>query len=69
MEKKDELLDSYPSDLELINSTLFIADEYNLQAEVLLSAMCALKGNPKLTINEALKDGLREWDIEIINMQ
>ena len=39
------------------------AHNYDLEAEVILWALKAMKENPNLTIIEALEAGCNEWDV------
>ena len=39
------------------------AEKFGLQEEVVYSALKAMKGNPSLSINEAMEIGCLEWDI------
>lgn len=49
------------SDMENIQKAFDIAKEYELQWEVLCWAMYALRTNPKLSIGQAMSEGLEEW--------
>ena len=48
-------------ELEAISNTIDYADSQGLTPEVIWSAMHALKGNPELSIQEALREGEFEW--------
>lgn len=49
--------------LELVSGALSSSDQFKLQVEIIASAFIALKRNPSLTIEEALQEGLNEWDV------
>ena len=48
-------------ELEAILSLLSKAKEYNLETEVVWSALNSLKNNPTQTIVEAMENGMNEW--------
>lgn len=47
--------------MDAVKNGLEIASEYNLEVEVVVFAMKALKENNKLTISEAMSIGIDEW--------
>lgn len=48
-------------DLDTIFEALTYAKKYNLEIEVILWSLYAMKANPTLTIEEAIQIGLNEW--------
>lgn len=48
-------------ELEAIHSILSEAKEYNLETEVVWSALNSLKNNSTQTIVEAMENGMNEW--------
>jgi len=60
MAKKDHtLLEA----VDLIGQTLHEAAPYGLQAEVIASAIDAIRKNPDIDLSVALQNGLQDWDI------
>lgn len=60
MAKKDHtLLEA----VDLIGQTLQEAAPYGLQAEVMASAIDAIRKNPEIELSVALQNGLQDWDI------
>ncbi len=57
MAEEDERL------FNLINSSLESAREWGLETEFVFSALSALKKNPDMSIDDAVYEGLAEWDI------
>jgi hypothetical protein len=51
----------YNEDLKFVDDVLTEASGYNLTTEVVLEALRSLKNNNKLSIREALQEGLDEW--------
>ena len=49
--------------IDLVSNAMDEAIDYNLTIEVIASSMRALRDNPMMDIKEALKQGLREWDL------
>ena len=49
------------AEFEAIHSILSKAKEYNLETEVVWSALNSLKNNPTQTIIEAMENGMNEW--------
>lgn len=49
--------------MEDIADMLELAREYGLEAEVVYSALEAMKANPDLETEDALAEGLLEWDV------
>lgn len=49
------------SELELIGVALEIAKEYDLEVEVIFTALEAMKYDSRLTVVEAINFGLNEW--------
>lgn len=47
--------------LQCVSDALDIAKRYDLEAEVFLFALKAIKDNPGLSINDAVQVGLDEW--------
>lgn len=50
-------------ELDTVQYVLDLAGEHNLQAEVITFALIAMKNNNKLSVEEALREGLSEWDL------
>jgi len=60
MAKKDHtLLEA----VDLVGQTLHEAEPYGLQAEVIASAIDAIRKNPEIDLSVALQNGLQDWDI------
>ena len=51
------------ADLEAVNEALETAHDYNLELEVVWSALRAVKNDPSLSIADAMAMGLNEWDL------
>lgn len=51
------------NDLDFVYSIMSDAREHGLETEVVLWALYALQGNPKLSIEQALIEACLEWDI------
>jgi len=49
--------------VDLVAQVMHESAEYDLQIEVIASAMQALRDNPGMDISVALQHGLNEWDI------
>lgn len=49
------------TDLEVIKNQLIQARAYNLEAEVVMTALMAMRRDPRLTIQEAIYIGFFEW--------
>lgn len=49
------------TDLEVISNQLILAKEYGLEAEVVMTALIAMRRDPSLTIQEAMYIGFFEW--------
>lgn len=49
------------TDLEVIENQLKLAKEYDLEAEVVMTALIAMRRDPSLTIQEAIYIGFFEW--------
>jgi hypothetical protein len=49
------------TDLEVINNQLTQAKAYGLEAEVVMTALMAMRRDPSLTIQEAIYIGYFEW--------
>lgn len=62
MEQEEELLSSV-DEVTAINSMLKMASKNGLAAEVVYSALNAMKEDNKLTPIQAMKEGVYEWDI------
>lgn len=50
-------------ELEFTNEALIVAKDYNLESEVVWSALKAMKEHPEWSIEDALIHALVEWDI------
>lgn len=48
-------------DLEVINNQLIQARAHGLEAEVVMTALMAMRRDPSLTIQEAIYIGFFEW--------
>lgn len=48
-------------EFEAIQTALKGASEFNLEVEVVWYALKAMKENPRLSIEEAIKIGFEEW--------
>lgn len=48
-------------EFEAIQNALKGASEFDLQVEVVWYALKAIKENPRLTIEEAIEIGFKEW--------
>lgn len=48
-------------DMNAVSEALISAGQFNLQVEVVHSALDAMKGNPTQTISDAIFSGLEEW--------
>jgi len=60
MAKKDHtLLEA----VDLVGQTLREAAAYDLQSEVIASAIAEIRENPELDLSIALQRGLQDWDI------
>jgi hypothetical protein len=59
----EEELYSPVDELSAISSMLKLASKNGLGAEVVLSALEAMKGDNRITPVQAMKEGLHEWDI------
>ena len=55
--------------MEAIKEALELAKKHNLETEVMCWAMKNLKANPKISIEEALRRGLKEWDLGVITYE
>jgi hypothetical protein len=60
---EEEELYSPVDQLSAISSMLKLASKHGLGAEVVLSALEAMKGDSRITPVQAMKEGLYEWDI------
>jgi hypothetical protein len=60
---EEEELYSPVDELSAISSMLKLASKHGLGAEVVLSALEAMKGDNRVTPVQAMKEGLYEWDI------
>ncbi len=60
---EEEELYSPVDELSAISSMLKLASKSGLGAEVVLSALEAMKGDNRITPVQAMKEGLHEWDI------
>lgn len=49
-------------DVEAVAAGLKVAEEHGMVVEVVCWAMKALKANPAMSIEEAINEGLYEWD-------
>jgi hypothetical protein len=47
--------------METLCSAFQLAKEYNLEVEVVWSALQAMKADPTQTVEEAIQEGLNEW--------
>ena len=52
---------STTEDLDLVGSALRYSRTWGLEAEVVTWALCAMKQDPSLSIEEAIKIGFMEW--------
>lgn len=50
-------------ELNLVAKTLTTAEKYNLECEVILSALKHMQDHPGCSIDDALYAGLASWDI------
>lgn len=50
-------------DLKLVSDALRLAREHSLESEVVLFALKALQKDNSLSIQDALEEGLSEWDV------
>jgi len=48
-------------ELSYVDHLLKLAEYHNLEAEVVVFALKAMKNNPSLTIEEAIDAGYEEW--------
>ena len=48
-------------DIKIVLSVLKQASEYNLEVEVVFTALQSMKHHPKQTVSEAILTGLHEW--------
>jgi hypothetical protein len=60
MAKKDHTL---LEEVELVDQALREAAPYDLQSEVIASAIQAIRENPELDLSTALQYGLQDWDV------
>lgn len=49
--------------INLIKNAFDRASKYNLQFEVIASAMYELKENPEMSIPQAIDEALHDWDL------
>ena len=59
--KEDARTEDYIA--KLVKNALDRASKYNLQVEVMASAMYELKENPDITIAQAIDEALHDWDL------
>ena len=49
--------------INYVNDVLVVAGKYDLEVEVIATAMIYLKENPEASISDALSTGLSDWDV------
>lgn len=57
------MLNNSKEEIKAIRNALSLAQKFDLEIEVLWSAFKAIQQTPELTIEEALHEGLNEWDL------